>query len=210
MRANEFLDEAPIPDTWDKDVYKPSTPYKKRIEYAVARAQKLGRGSSRTAFVIDHEGRQTVLKIAHNQKGMAQNEAEANILNDGYAQHLEILIPLIDYDTEHSQPVWIHTEKAERATERQLCKIMGCKELVYVVAAAQNRAQGKDISKIYGADEVTNMETFLSYVDEMQELMSLGVGIEDFTAARNWGIFNGRPVVIDLGFNDDIYNKYYK
>lgn len=218
MRAQEFikLAEAPLPDDWDKNVFTPQNSYKKRIEYAVARAQKLGKGSSRTAFEIEHEGRPTVLKVAHNVKGMAQNEVEVNILTDGYAQHLDILIPIIDYDIYHDQPVWVHTEKAQRATNKQLCDKMQCGDLFYLVNTAEFRytGRGRDdtpaVMEYYKLTDRNQLETFFEYVDQMQELMSLGVGIQDFTSHHNWGIYQGRPVVIDVGFNDDIYHKYYK
>jgi hypothetical protein len=47
--------------------------------------------------VIDYKGRPTVLKIALNAKGIAQNEVESSLLNDGYLRSLGILIPIIDH-----------------------------------------------------------------------------------------------------------------
>lgn len=94
MKIREIISEAPLPDDWDKAVYTPQTSYKKRIDYAVAKAQKLGKGSSRTAFTVTYEGRPTVLKVAHNIKGMAQNEAEAELLSDGYLSGIGIMIPI--------------------------------------------------------------------------------------------------------------------
>ena len=77
MRVRDIISEAPLPPEWDKSVFTPNVAYKKRIDYAVERAHRLGRGSSRTAVEIMYEGRATVLKVAHNIKGMAQNAAEA-------------------------------------------------------------------------------------------------------------------------------------
>jgi hypothetical protein len=221
MRLNELfnesaINEAPLPDDWDKAVYTPSTKYSQRIAYAVERAQKMGKGSSRTVFEIEYQGRPTILKVAHNIKGMAQNEAEANILNDGYVQQIGIAIPLIDYDEEHPQPVWIHMEKAQRATQGQLSKMMQCGSLHWLVATAVHAYSGKQsdctdmVMKHYNLSGREEMDTFFEYVDKLQELMSMGVALEDFTTARNWGLYNGSPVVIDLGFNDEISKKYYR
>ncbi len=215
MKIKDILTEAPLPADWNTDVFTPKTSYAEKIRYAVDRAQKMGKGSSRTVFEIMHEGRPTILKVAHNKKGLAQNEAEANILNDNYLKTLDIAIPLIDYDTEHAQPIWVHVEKAVRASEKQLCTIMQCVKLEWLVFTAVNAYTGKSID--YTRDVMTRLgltsrdeaETFFTYVDKMQELISLGVDITDFTVARNWGLYQGEPVVIDLGFNESVKQQHY-
>lgn len=215
MRIFDILNEAPLPDTWDKQVFTPQTSYAAKIKYAVERAQKLGKGSSRTVFEIEHEGRPTVLKVAHNAKGMAQNEAEANILDDNYIQQTGIVIPLIDYDTEHDQPVWVHVEKAQKATKKQLCTIMQCGELYWLVDTAiqaysqKGHDYSKEVMALYNTTNREDIDTFFQYVDQMQLLMSIGVNIHDFTTPQNWGLYQGEPVVIDLGFTNDVQSKYY-
>jgi hypothetical protein len=116
VRAEEFIQEAPLPDEWEQDQMqvRKGTTFQSRIQYARQMAQRLGTGSSRIAFVIEYQGRPTVLKVAKNRKGLAQNREEASILDDGYLGQLDIVIPLIDYDTESGQEVsWIHTEMAQ-------------------------------------------------------------------------------------------------
>lgn len=212
MKIIEILSEAPLPDEWDKQVYTPQTSYKKRIEYAVARAQKLGKGSSRTAFTITFEGRPTVLKVAHNQKGMAQNEAEAEVLSDGYLSGLGILIPIIDYDEEHQQPIWIHTEQAQKASQKQLCDIMKCGKLEWLVNAAKYAQTGRgqdhkdDVTKLYGEEA---LETFIEWVDALQELAQFDILLDDFVRPANWGMYAGSPVIIDVGFTQTVGQQYY-
>src|ERR1700733_13983430 len=48
--------------------------YKKRVELAEESFKKLGEGSSRTIFKMDDNN---ILKVAHNEKGEAQNLAES-------------------------------------------------------------------------------------------------------------------------------------
>jgi hypothetical protein len=73
----QFINEmVPPPDSWDTGIFKKS--YKKQIDYALERAAKIGTGSSRVVFEIEYEGRPTVLKIAKNAKGLAQNEKEGD------------------------------------------------------------------------------------------------------------------------------------
>ena len=44
MKIKEIITEAPLPTDWDAGVYTPAQSYKKRIDYAVAHAGKLGAG----------------------------------------------------------------------------------------------------------------------------------------------------------------------
>jgi hypothetical protein len=216
IRESSTIMEVPLPADWDKEVFKPATSYKKKIEYAVARAQKLGKGSSRTAFTIDYQGRPTVLKVAHNAKGMAQNDAEAQILGDHYAP--DIVIPMIDYDDEHNEPVWIHTEVAQKATDKTLSKLMKSPSLSTIVDFAiysMGKRYGNPDSirkyvEEYNKGNENDMEIFYEYANSLMELSSnFDVNLGDFRRAANWGLYQGRPVVIDLGFTEDVYNRMY-
>jgi hypothetical protein len=222
IKENEIVTETPLPDgsdgkeAWDKSVFTPQTSYKKRIEYAVARAQKIGKGSSRSAFEIEYQGRPTILKVAHNKKGAAQNQAEAAILDDGYIKQIGIAIPLIDYDEDHDEPTWIHTEKALKATPKTLCNLMKTPSLDTLVDHATYSLMGdfkttnriKDfISQKFSEADV---ETFFEYSDMLMELSnSFDINISDFRRAANWGIYNGQPIIIDLGFTEEVKKKHY-
>jgi hypothetical protein len=216
----EMIDEMPLPADWDpQQMRQGATTFKSRLQYALDRAKKLGTGSSRVATIIEYQGRPTVLKIAKNQKGLAQNSVEADILSDGYASQLGILIPLIDYDEQNREPSWIHTEMATKASEKQLCQLMKCDNLHQLINMAY-AIQGR---KIYG-----NYESFANHlrqkgkseqdIDIMTEYAnvladlnsSFDVELGDFGRAANWGIYNGKPVVIDVGFNSNVMNQYYK
>ena len=121
-----LLLETPLPDDWDSNIFKTEIPFNVQLEYAKERVEEVGRGSSRVAFLILYEGRKTVLKIAMNHKGLAQNEAEAAILSDPLVKRYGMFIPLIDYDDSNSQPTWIHTEYAKPvSSEAQIDKYYG-------------------------------------------------------------------------------------
>jgi hypothetical protein len=191
------------------------------MDYAAARAQKLGRGSSRTAFEIEYQGRTTVLKVAHNIKGMAQNKEEANILDDGYVNQLGITIPIIDYDEAHDSPVWIHMEKAQKATEKQLCNLMKCGTLRLLVSMAAASTGKRDLELSHD-DVIRELQSErFNYTDEDVELceeyayaltelaIQFNIGLFDFVRTANWGIFNGKPVVIDVGYTDAVHRAHY-
>ena len=216
----EIIDEMPLPADWDPAQYGRGTTFKQRLAYALERAKKLGTGSSRVATVIEYEGRPTVLKIAKNQKGLAQNSVEADILSDGYASQLGILIPIIDYDEQNREPSWIHTEMATKASEKQLCSIMNCENLHQLVNFATSITGKKRflglpqgyINKLKesGMSE-DDVETCTDYANKLAELnSSFDVELGDFTRAANWGLYNGKPVIVDVGFNSNVLQQYYK
>ena len=233
MRAKEFIveyneqppsegsmiDEAPLPADWDAAQFTPTNTFKARLAYALERAKKLGTGSSRVAMTIEYEGRPTVLKVAKNQKGMAQNEVEASILSDGYASQMGIMIPIIDYDEQSSQPTWIHTEMAQKATEKQLCSLMGSDSLWTLVHYA-NALHNKN--KMYSMETLEKhlrkkgitdqqFEVFQDYANTLGDLsVSFDVELADFMRPANWGLWQGKPVVIDVGFNSNVMNQYYR
>jgi len=224
MRANEFIaeeiiDEMPLPADWDpQQMRQQTTSFKSRLAYALERAKKLGTGSSRVATIIEYEGRPTVLKIAKNAKGLAQNSVEADILSDGYASQLGILIPIIDYDEQNREPSWVHTEMAQKATEKQLCVLMGCKSLSHLVALANGIAGKK--GQTYQAnieylrrDGYTQeqLDLMTDYANTLADLAnSFDVELGDFTRKANWGLYQGKPVIIDVGFNSNVLQQYYK
>ena len=223
MKAKEFieeemLDEMPLPADWDTSQFNDKTSYKARLAYALDRAKKLGTGSSRVAMIIEYEGRPTVLKIAKNPKGLAQNEAEAAILDDGYTRQLNIAIPLIDYDMQHSKPIWIHTELAQKVTSKQLCNLLKVKDLYEIVQLSQAISGQSRFMKYQtlvdwwrksGRAE-QDIEVATDYANTLVDLAnSFNVELGDFGRAANWGLYKGHPVVIDVGFTSDVKAQHY-
>lgn len=211
------LDEMALPADWDPAALGHDKTFKSRLQYAVDRARRLGGGSSRVAFVIPDNGRETVLKIAKNGKGLAQNQAETDILDDGYIGKLDIVIPLVDYDKTNREPVWIQTELAQKVREPALCKMLKCQSLAQFTGYTNYLIGGRNGQMWKNAPVVLanngfseqDIETFKEYASELGDLVSSsGVLIADFQHASNWGIYKGRPVVIDVGFNENVASMY--
>lgn len=231
MRAVEFLkesyevDEMALPADWDESMLGHDKTFKSRLQYALERAPKLGAGTSRAAFIIPDNGRETVLKVAKNKKGMAQNEAEVDILEDGYIGKMDIVIPLIDYDKKNPTPVWIQTEKANKLNRKRLEQLLYCDELddgigdfmsaVYNVLG-QRRNWMPTMKQIKQDLEDTTMsqeeiDIFFEYVNEVAMLVSSSsLLIDDLYNIGNWGEYNGRPVIIDLGFTEAVKPLYQR
>ena len=229
MRAFEFLnestvDEMALPADWDPSALGHDKSFKSRLEYVLQRSLRLGGGSSRVAFVIPDNGRETVLKVAKNKKGMAQNEAEVDILTDGYLGKLDIVIPLVDYDKQNPTPTWLQTEKATKVSQQKLAKMLHAggrwpmTNFLYALDNALGKKQKymptlEQIKKEmieHGSTE-QDIEIFMDYVDQVANLVNSSSLLSgDFGTARNWGEYQGRPVIIDLGYNEAVHDMYWK
>lgn len=224
MRAKEFINEVPLPPDWDPEKLNLRQTYKDRLKYALDRAKRLGGGSSRVAMTIEYEGRPTVLKVAKNAKGLAQNEAEIEILLDGYSGKLPIVIPLIDYDKANKRPVWLQTELAKKVQAPTLMKLLHTPSMwmftnkVRNIVGEQGRFDMTDeqlkekyfetYNKLWQPTE-QGYEIFRTYAEELAELgMSSTIELGDFNNPSNWGIYNNRPVVLDLGFTEETAQLY--
>jgi hypothetical protein len=207
-----FLIETPPPEDWDRGTFKQS--FKKQIAYAVERAKKLGTGSSRVAFTIPFEGRDTVLKIAKNRKGLAQNEIESDwgLFN----MYPDILIPLLDVDEDNDPPRWVHFEKAEKLKPAQFQSIQGYS---FEHFGKMLRQFGDDYkNKKYGfwrhdgniPDEIkTEIIESELYKDVTEMIVNFDFLAGDFAAIQNWGLWKGNPVIIDVGITNDAYDRLY-
>jgi len=202
----DVLDEMPLPPDWDAAVFDAETPFATRVKYAQARARKLGKGSSRVAFAIPYEGRETVLKIALNRKGLAQNEVEAEIMRDHYVKNLDIVIPMIDYDERTAQPTWLHVELATKAKAGDFVKACGTslEDLVAYVGQhlGHHQFRFRKPSRIPDVDaELTNH--FMDLVGNYD------LPLPDLERLANWGIYQNRPVLVDVGLSTVVYDEFY-
>ena len=39
---------------------------------------------------------------------------------------------------------------------------------------------------------------------------SFDVELGDLNRKANWGLYKGKPVILDVGFNSNVLNQYYK
>jgi hypothetical protein len=208
----QFLMEEPPPADWDRSVFTKS--YKKQIDYCVERASKLGSGSSRVVFEIEYEGRPTALKVAKNAAGLAQNNKEADW--GLYRMCAAVTTPMIDFDEENDEPRWIHLEKASKLTKSIFKSMTGFSFEDFgnlLMDSEQSRSRRKQFAINYkhGIDEDVMQEIWDSEIfSDVVDLMSnWGIMAGDLNRLANWGVYQGHPVIIDLGFDADVDAAHY-
>ena len=223
-QTKDFTNEAPLPPDWDPEQLNLRQTFKNRLKYALDRAKRLGGGSSRVAMTIDYEGRPTALKVAKNLKGLAQNEAEIEILEDFYVGQLPIVIPLIDYDKANKRPVWLQTEIAKKVQAPTLMKMLHTPSMYLLTNQVRNitgdrkphEMDDAKLKKVYFETHNNlwkpteeDFKIFRQYAEELAELVSSStLETGDLQNPANWGVYNGRPVVIDLGFTGETKGLY--
>lgn len=232
MRAHEFLiestvlNEVPLPPDWDPRKMSAYQSFDNRLQYALDRAKEIGVGSSRVAMIIEYEGRPTVLKVARSKQGLVQNEQEIEVLKNSRVSKMPIVIPMIDYDRANSRPVWIQTELAEKVDESTLNQIFRTPDLKFLIEYVDFKSKKSnyffwndfdtssfsEIKKIYLENtEYTERDwkIFEKYADQLVQLVyNTRLETGDFRFDENWGLYNGNPVIIDLGFTQTT-KEYY-
>lgn len=209
MVSNGILNETPLPDDWDQQLFNGSkSSFAKRIAYAKERASKVGAGSSRVAFIIPYQGRDTVLKIAKNQKGLVQNGEEESLLSDWYLKKLNLIIPMIDYDEENELPTWIHVEKATKINDSFFKQYAGGTLLQLVRYA--DKESGRKFFK-YSTVDTSTIDPDNEFVQHLTDFIGnyTHIPLGDLERLANWGLYQGRPVIIDMGLTDESL-KYYR
>ena len=111
---NTIIDEE-YPISFDMDKFKSLTKFSQRIAYCEANLKRISSGSSRIVYMIDNE---KVLKLAKNQKGLAQNSTEIDWGNDYYFEY--ILAHTIDSS---DKDLWVEMELAKKVTKENAALI---------------------------------------------------------------------------------------
>ena len=190
--------------------------YKDMLKYCLEMfGEPIGAGSSRIVFQIDDE---TVLKLAGNEKGIAQNKEEMHIgLNSGL-----VYVPKIFNGSDEKEGLWIISEYVLPAEKGDFRKVFGIKfdDVARFAFYLQNSRTSYDPEYYLGrAKSVTDdynwcvMGTKL--LKEMETLFKdYGSMIGDLTQLANWGMCrrNGKTymVMLDAGCSQEVYNKFYR
>jgi len=199
------------PSSFDMDVFKSLNSFSKRIKYCEENLKRISSGSSRIVYMIDNE---KVLKLAKNDKGLAQNEVEAEYSN--YSDISDIAARVFDV---HPDNLWIEMELARKLTSSDFKRISGFDWKDFQVAiynygldvSGSSRRGGKiDLDQeIYQA--MWDNEGFV--YDMFNFMGNYGIPAGDLRRTSSYGIVkrNGQDVIvmIDYGLTSEVYDSYY-
>jgi mRNA-degrading endonuclease RelE of RelBE toxin-antitoxin system len=210
----EFIQESELmedyPASFDMEVFKSLKSHAGRNKYAQEHLQRLSSGSSRIVYKIDDE---KVLKLAKNDKGVAQNEVE--IEYGQYNDIKDIVAKIFDYDEQNN--LWVEMELARKVKISDFKNIVGY-NFEDIKKAIHNVGVDSGMLRRIGKYEM-NQEL----VDDMweneftQELFSFignyQVPVGDLQRLSSYGVVkrDGQDtiVLIDYGLTHDVYSSYY-
>ena len=218
--GGNILNEMAYPVAFNMEEFKSLTSFKSRIRYCLDKlGNPLGTGSARKVFPIDNE---KVLKLAINQKGLAQNEAE----DDWFLQNIGIAAKVYDVDENYR---WIEMQRARKAKLNDFKRFSGGYdfdfirayiEYVYSLYGRQGRwgwgfsylddDKKRTIEEIMDSDFYSD-SLFYRIYEYMANYTLQNYG--DLMRLSSWGVVSedGQEdlVLVDFGLNDDVAEKYY-
>lgn len=173
--------------------------YNARKNYAERNLKHLSSGSSRIVYLTPSK---TIIKLAKNDKGIAQNKAEANP-----AMKSKYLNQIINCAKNYS---WLETHYLDKITEKEFEEMTGLKfeefgdSLRYGLKGVSGN---KDIEKPDNFEKVSESDIYKELRD-IGEKFKLLPG--DIARISSWGTKDGRPVLIDAGLTRDIFDEFYE
>jgi hypothetical protein len=173
--------------------------YNARKNYAERNLKHLSSGSSRIVYLTPGK---TIIKLAKNDKGIAQNKAESNP-----EMKSKYLNPIISAAKNH---YWLETHYLEKITEKEFEEMTGLK---FEEFGDSLRYGLQDVSGNKDKDKPKDFEK-VSKSDIYKELKDVGEKFKllpgDLARISSWGTKDGRPVLIDAGLTRDIFDEYYE
>jgi len=219
LKENQFknLFEARM-DGFRVDYLTNCKSFEERVEYCKQMLGfPIGDGSSRIIFQLDDE---TCLKLAKDEKGIAQNKEEMAV---GF-NHNEEYMPKVYNGTDENNALWIVAEYVIPAREEDFYKVahVNFADVSKFAVFLDNYIEIRDlyvrsmakfvldgIAYKYGSNKRA-VELFESICD-FKSTYKQYVG--DLGRIDNWGIARrkGRTVfvMLDTGLSKDVYNQFY-
>lgn len=171
--------------------------FEERVDFAKEHWKFLGEGSSRTAFEIDEN---LIIKIAHNDKGIAQNKVEM----DPKAQR-PCTLPMVMADAEGK---WIILKNTKPLKEKDFKAKIGIGFTQFMNALFYKFNNESDQwSPPRDYEEIEKLPLFNCLSDL---IFKTDQQIGDIDKISSWRELDGEPVLADYGLSRDVFRSYYK
>jgi hypothetical protein len=195
------------PLSWNIEEFKKLNSFNKRIKYCEQNLQRISSGTSRIVYKIDET---KVLKLAKNEKGIAQNNTEINFSED-YLWDM-VVAKLFDHDEDG---LWVEMELARKVTTSIWNNIVGIPIDIFRDGTRfMEQQKGKTLYRLKEPERMEELyeNDFTSTILDL--IANYDVGSGDFGKLSTYGLVNrdGKDeiVIIDYGLTNEVYDSYYK
>lgn len=174
--------------------------YSARKKYAESNLKHLSSGSSRLVYLTDDK---TIIKLAKNDKGLAQNKAESNPkMKSKYLN--EILSVSKDNN-------WIEVSYLKKITTKEFEEMTGLNFDDFGEAiryGLKNVSGNTDKNKPKNFNKVEKSDIYKEF-ERLGEKFKLMPG--DLARISSWGTKDNKyPVLIDAGLTKEVFEEYYE
>lgn len=186
-------------------------------EYASKYLDFLGKGTSRATYLLSSR---KVLKVAMNEKGIAQNEAEVDIYNTLPAAR-PVITKVFRYDPDYKWVISelvkpLHGEHGDYANEFGSRYGIHFEEFADALAAAMKRPGSeadhfRHVIDDYSTGPGDDYSDYFSFFNDVLKTVKSGkLKMEDVTWHEHWGFTpDNRIVILDYGFTEDVESKLF-
>jgi hypothetical protein len=172
--------------------------YQARKKYAEKNLKHLSSGSSRIVFLTKKD---TVIKLAKNDKGIAQNKAESNLKGES-----KFVNKVLSHASDYS---WIESQFLKKITEKQFQKMTGMDfdDFGECIRYALKSISGSKKEKPDSYKEISENPLFKELKDIAKKNHLLGGDIARISSFKTNGSY---PILVDSGLTKKIFDKYYE
>lgn len=173
--------------------------YQARKKYAEQNLKHLSSGSSRIVYLTPTK---TVLKLAKNDKGIAQNKAESNPkMKSKYLNKIH---------GHGKNYAWIEVDYLDKITPKEFEKMTGLDfdDFGESIRYGLKKVSGNsDKKKPKNFDKIEKSKIY----KEIKDIGSkFGLMPGDLVKISSWGSKDGKPILIDSGLTKDVFEEFYE
>lgn len=168
--------------------------YKAKIEYCEKNLKHLSSGSSRIVYSTH---KNTIIKLAKNDKGIAQNKVEANP-----KMKSKFLNKILDKSKDYN---WIEVEYLEKITESEFEELTGVnfKTFGKCLKFLCEKSSGKKPKELKECEDSEVIKEMVRLCKDFKLLYG------DIERISSWGCKDDKPILIDSGLTEKVYNEHY-
>lgn len=173
--------------------------YQARKKYAEKNLKHLSSGSSRIVYLTPDK---TVLKLAKNDRGLAQNKVESNP-----KMKSKYLNKILGHAKNNA---WIEVDYLDKITTKDFEEMTGLdfdefgESLRYGLKSVSGNSD-KDKPENFDKIEKTKIYKEMKDLGKKWKLMP-----GDLARISSWGTKDGKPVLIDAGLTKDVFEEFYE
>lgn len=214
--SEDVLEIANYPEGFNINQLKDQISFAAKVRYLRSHGlDKLGAGSSRAAFIADND---TVIKVAKNKKGLAQNKVEAEL-----SANVSTDAPIARVKDSDPDNVWIESERARKAKPTDFKNLIGfqMEHIMKTLTEKLDQLKSDDSHHVkrnwrYLRDRILFKQ--ISETDFISDLLEIihhhNLSMGDIERISSWGVVNRNGihylVLVDYGLDRNVFQTHYK